>query len=150
MIYKYLAEAELKSHLDKNFKNNTKISLSSLKRLELDKQFIDENKKDYKFLSHLRTGNSTTNIAWIKNNKIIAILSIEDKNDDIWITAIEIVKEYQGSGLSKQILDVATKEYGATALSVNKSNELAIYIYNSYGFKSDNKDHGQMLFMYKK
>ena len=52
-----------------------------------------------------------------------------------WIVSLEITKDYRGYGLSKQILDYATKTMNCKYLSVNKNNKIAKKIYDDYGFK---------------
>lgn len=132
------------STLTKDFKSKGKKSLSSFKKIKLSKEVISKYKNDFKPLKHIRE--TCEGYLYLDNNKCVAILAVEDKGDSKFIQAIEINKEYQGYGLSKQLLSVATNNLKATRLSVNKSNEVAISIYKKYGFKTY-KETDAMLFM---
>ena len=57
------------------------------------------------------------------------------KENGILIDYLEIAKKYRGHGLSKQLLDVATKEFGGEYLWVDNDNNIARDIYFKYGFE---------------
>ena len=132
------------STFNKDFKNKGKKNLSSFKKIKLSKEVISKYKNDFKPLKHIRE--TCDGYLYLDNNKFVAVLAVEDKGDSKFIQAIEIDKEYQGYGLSKQLLSVAIKDLSATRLSVNKNNEVAISIYKKYGFKTY-KETDAMLFM---
>lgn len=48
---------------------------------------------------------------------------------------LEVVKRFRGKGYSKQILDYVMKNYSVTDLSVADDNEVAISLYEKFGFK---------------
>lgn len=148
-------ENSMKSTIDKDFKAKGKLSLSEFKRVTFDKSIIDKYKNTTKNLKH--TDPKDKGYAWIdKDGNLAAYCTVDDSKDkNIWITAVEVTKDYQGYGLSKQLLDVATKELKANALSVSVNNKLAKNIYEKYGFKvskdseeSVKKGKSTMYFMY--
>lgn len=148
-------ENSMKSTIDKDFKAKGKLSLSEFKRVTFDKSIIDKYKNTTKNLKH--TDPKDKGYAWIdKDGNLVAYCTVDDSKDkNIWITAVEVTKDYQGYGLSKQLLDVATKELKANALSVSINNKLAKNIYEKYGFKvskdseeSVKKGKSTMYFMY--
>lgn len=122
-------------------KGNKKIS--SFKQLELTEENVKKYKSDVKYLSHFRTGNDYAGYIWIDDNSVVAACSV-NKDTNI-IQAIEISKQYQGYGLSKQILDIC-KSLDGYILSVNKSNDVAISVYKKYGFYTY-KESDSMYFM---
>ena len=148
-------ENSMKSNLDKDFKAKGKLSLSEFKRVAFDKSIIDKYKSTTKNLKHADPKDK--GYAWIdKYANLVAYCTVDDSKDkNIWITAVEVTKDYQGYGLSKQLLDVATKELKANALSVSINNKLAKNIYEKYGFKVSKdseawvkRGKGSMYFMY--
>lgn len=56
------------------------------------------------------------------------------------ISDFEISEKYRGLGLSYKLLDYATKKCGAKNLSVKKSNTIAKYVYDKYGFRVTDED----------
>ena len=123
------------SVLDKDHKQKGSKKLSFFKKIAISENVISKYKKEYKFLSHIKTDKNCSGYLFFYDKELVAVLSVEYKeNGENWIQAIEIVKKYQGYGLSEQLLDIALKEFKATYLSVNKNNELAIYIYKKKGF----------------
>lgn len=123
------------SVLDKDHKQKGSKKLSFFKKVSISENVISKYKEDYKFLSHIKTDKNCKGYLFFYDKELVAVLSVEYKeNGENWIQAIEIVKKYQGYGLSEQLLDIALKEFKATYLSVNKNNELAIYIYKKKGF----------------
>ena len=123
------------SVLNKNHKQKGTKKLSFFKKVSISENVISKYKEDYKFLSHIKTDKNCKGYLFFYDKELVAVLSVEYKeNGENWIQAIEIVKKYQGYGLSEQLLDMALKEFNATYLSVNKNNELAIYIYKKKGF----------------
>ena len=135
------------SVLDKNHKQKGSKKLSFFEKIAISENVISKYKKEYKFLSHIKTGKNCKGYLFFYDKELVAVLSVEYKeNGENWIQAIEIVKKYQGYGLSEQLLDIALKEFNATHLSVNKNNELAIYIYKKTGFVTY-KETDTMYFM---
>lgn len=123
------------SVLNKNHKQKGSKKLSFFKKVSISENVISKYKEDYKFLSHIKTDKNCKGYLFFYDKELVAVLSVEYKeNGENWIQAIEIVKKYQGYGLSEQLLDMALKEFNAAYLSVNKNNELAIYIYKKKGF----------------
>ena len=73
---------------------------------------------------------------WRTNNgDIVAEFKIWNWWDGKNVSDLEIRKKYRGLGLSYQLLDYATKRCGAINLAVEKSNTIAKYIYDKYGFR---------------
>lgn len=132
---------ETTSTIDKNFKPKDKIELSSLKRVHITEAIIEKYKKQYPDLRHVRCKDTDTykcdGYMWFdKENLVAQVGSCEYLDDGTkWIVSLDIMKDYKGHGLSKQILDFATKTMKCKYLSVDKNNKLAKMIYDQYGFK---------------
>lgn len=132
---------ETASTVDKNFKPKDRIELSSLKRVHITEAIIEKYKKQYSDLRHVRCKDTDTykcdGYMWFdKENLVAQVGSCEYLDDGTkWIVSLDIMKDYKGHGLSKQILDFATKTMKCKYLSVDKNNKLAKMIYDQYGFK---------------
>lgn len=132
---------ETASTIDKNFKPKDRIELSSLKKVHITEAIIEKYKKQYPDLRHVRCKDTDTykcdGYMWFdKNNLVAQVGSCEYLDDGTkWIVSLDIMKDYKGHGLSKQILDFATKTMKCKYLSVDKNNKLAKMIYDQYGFK---------------
>lgn len=132
---------ETASTVDKNFKPKDRIELSSLKRVHITEAIIEKYKKQYPDLRNVRCKDTDTykcdGYMWFdKENLVAQVGSCEYLDDGTkWIVSLDIMKDYKGHGLSKQILDFATKTMKCKYLSVDKNNKLAKMIYDQYGFK---------------
>ncbi len=132
---------EIASTVDKNFKPKEKINLSSLKRVHITEAVIEKYKKLYPDLRNVRCKDTDTykcdGYIWFDNDNLVAQVGSCEYLDDgtKWIVSLDIMKDYKGHGLSKQILDFATKTMKCKYLSVDKNNKLAKMIYDEYGFK---------------
>ena len=142
MFYGVIRESSLKSNIDKDYKSKGKKNLGSFSMIKANKDFINNNKKQYSMFKHIDY--KDTVCVWKDKDNIVAVLAVDpvDHGDKkIWITALEIVADYQGYGLSKQILKYAVDTLKATALTVNKENKVAIKIYEDFGFKKSPKSN---------
>lgn len=130
-----------KSVLQNNYKPKGKKKLSSFTKVHITESVISKYKKEYPFLKHVRckdTNDYTCDgYIWFDNDKLVAMVGSCEYTDDKtkWVVSLEVVKEYQGYGLSKQILDYAVKTMNCKYLSVNKNNKIAKKVYDDYGFK---------------
>ena len=135
-----------KSSIDANYKPNGKKNLSSFKKVHITESIISKYKKEYPFLSHVRCKDTKDYICdgyiWFDNNELVAMVGSCQYTDDKtkWVVSLEITNKYKGYGLSKQILDYATKTMNCKYLSVNKNNAVAKKIYDEYGFKVYQED----------
>lgn len=75
-----------------------------------------------------------------KNGNLVAEFKVWDWWNGKNISDLEISENYRGLGLSYQLLDYSTKICGAKNLAVNKSNSIAKYIYEKYGFQVTDED----------
>lgn len=142
-----LLESVAKSEVDKNFVKKETIKLSSLKKIKITEELINKYKKEYPVLRHVRCKDTKEYICdgymWMNNkDELVCYVGSCEYTDDHtkWIVSLEIMPEYKGHGLSKQILDFATKTMKCKYLSVNKDNKLAKKIYDDYGFKVYHED----------
>jgi ribosomal protein S18 acetylase RimI-like enzyme len=132
-----ITEAGLKSTIDKDFKAKGKKSLNDFKRVKISNSTIQQYKSSTKLLRYIDP--KDTAYLYLDKDNIVAVVAVEssDRDDGTrWITAIEVIKEYQGYGLGKQLLDVAVKELKGNSLSVAKNNDVAKRMYENYGFKT--------------
>ena len=135
--YYPIIETSLKSTIDKDFKAKGKKYLKDFKRIKLSDNKIDQYKKSTKILKHIDTNDN--GYLYIDGSNPVAVVSVDKKrrNDGhIWIRAIEVLPEYQGYSLGKQLLDIAVKELKGDALAVAINNEVAKKMYDNYGFKT--------------
>ena len=138
---------EIVSHLSSNYKPKGQMWITDYKDIPLAKSTILSYKKGCNMLSHIRYGKNIDGCILVDGVKVVGVVSIERKNNDqYWLQALEITKDYRGYGLSKQLLNLAVKHYGARYLSVNKNNEVAIKLYKDYGFEIY-EESGDMYFM---
>jgi ribosomal protein S18 acetylase RimI-like enzyme len=108
--------------------------------VKITPQSINEFKKQYRQLSHIRTNKDTFGYFYSIDGKLQAMVNTEDKDGEIWIQGIELFGDSKGKGLSKYLLDLAVMDLGATHLSVNKKNSIAKHLYDKYGFEVYDED----------
>ena len=138
--FAYYLEAT-KSDLQNDYKPKGKKKLSSFNKVHITESVISKYKKEYPFLKHVRCKDTKEYVCdgyiWFDDNKLVAMVGSCEYTDDKtkWVVSLEITKEYQGYGLSKQILDYAVKTMNCKYLSVNKNNKIAKKVYDDYGFK---------------
>ena len=128
-IYNYeyllsiLNESSYKSIIDPN---NKKKELIKLSNLELRTR-------------HRNDEGKSVILSWYDNDKFVATVLVDTipaSDGYLWFGSFRISKPYRNHGLSEQILKLITSnKYKAGALSVNKDNEIAIHIYEKFGFK---------------
>ena len=126
----------------RNIINNKIIEkkLGSFNKRSISQDQIKELKTKQPNLKHIKTGANTRGFIFTKNGEPQAVINTEKKQDGIWIQGLEVFEKAKGQGLSYELLDVATKELGATKLSVNKRNKIAKNIYDKYGFETFKED----------
>ena len=128
---------ELSSSVEKDFSSKKDMSLSQFTKVRLADAIVQVYGQNYPSLRHIRITKDTKGYIWLNDKQVVGYINVEEKDDDYkWIQAFEIYEPYKGHGLSKQMLNVAIREFGATNLSVSKNNEVAIKLYKSYGFKT--------------
>ena len=138
---KYQIATESNTTLDNNYESKGKKKLSSFKKVRITESVIEKYKKEYPFLKHVRCKDTNEYICdgyiWFDNDKLVANVGSCEYTDDKtkWIVSLDVAKEYQGYGLSKQILDYAVNDMNCKYLSVNKNNKIAKKVYDDYGFK---------------
>jgi len=83
---------------------------------------------------HVRIGKNYNGKAFYDGDALVGYVNVNKDNNTI--QAMEVSKEYQGTGLGSQILNFAIKNLNATNLTVNKKNKVAINMYKKSGFES--------------
>lgn len=113
--------------------SNTKYTIM----MNVNKDKIKEYSLTNKYLSHFRISPPDTNCTFLvdgrDDKKLIGAINIEKKSDGIWIQALEVSKNYQKHGYGKILVDLAKNQH-ATKLTVRKTNESAIRLYEKCGF----------------
>lgn len=125
MIYGYLTEG-------------TTINSNEFKPLEVDKKVYDKYCKGNKKLEKdcpVATDKIKPILVLYKED-IVGYMHITKYDGHIYITDLYIYPKYRDKGFSKYFLDLATKKYKATHISVYSTNKKAIHIYEKYGFKT--------------
>ena len=102
-------------------------SISSFTKKEISKELIDKFEEQ---LNHIDPKDDGYII--LDNNKLVAVVATNKKDDAVWITAFKIFEPYKGTGLSKSLLDLAVKNLKATKLSGRNTNNVAIHVYEKY------------------
>lgn len=142
--YDLINEVGIHSQLNDEFTKKNKLKLSDFNLVSLNRKTI----KQY-HLNHIRD-NCIGSIYVNKKNELVCFVAVEEKeNKERWIQGLEVSKDYRGHGLSEDLLKEAITKYKADHLSVNKNNEVAIYLYKKFGFKVY-KETDIMYFMIKK
>ena len=107
-------------------------TLSEYTKIPLSAKTINNYEKYFKLIKPW--DNSMTGYIYLDGEKPVALLQVRKENP-VFLNALEITPEYRGKRLSKELLDVATKELGVKKLGVESDNTKAINIYRKYGFK---------------
>lgn len=136
------------SKLSNDYKSKGKKYMSDFKDLPISKATINSYKKDCNSLKHVRYGENIDGCILLDNdNTVVGYIVVETKsNGQKWIQALEITKPYRGYRLSAQLLNLASRHYGANYLSVNRDNKIAIKLYNDNGWH-EYSSSGNMIFM---
>lgn len=71
---------------------------------------------------------------WYDKDEIVATVRILDIDGEQWVSNLFVSPKYRKQQLSYDLLDIATI-FGATKLSVRKTNKIAMHAYQSYGFE---------------
>jgi ribosomal protein S18 acetylase RimI-like enzyme len=81
-----------------------------------------------------------------QQGKVIGYLETENRIDHIFLSNIMILKDFQGKGIGKIILEDLIKQYSEIRLEVLKVNKRAVQFYQNLGFeiKNENEDSYQM------
>lgn len=150
----FTIESNMASEVEKGYKPKGKKNLHSFQKIEVTKEWIDSHKEKYPELKHLRpTDRYNKTFAWMDKDALVAYLNIAVESPEntnvVWISNIRIQDDYKGYGLSKQLLDYATKTLHANHLGVAKDNKLAQKIYKDYGFRftTGKSENGSILYM---
>ena len=137
-----LESSDRVSHIDPNFKKKSGKSFSyiDINSPRADKYL--EQTKDTKRLSKDIHDKYIGEIA-ICGDEFAGYIIVGDKKDKGFIATLSVEDKYQGYGISNQLLKDAINKYGAIDLLVSKKNEVAIRLYEKFGFvkiKYNSKD----------
>ena len=127
----------LNKYSDRPFTESVNKKVKYAIMLNVGKDKIKEYSVTNKYLSHFRISPPDTNCTFLvdesDDKKLIGAINIEKKIDGIWIQALEVSKSYQKHGYGKILVDLAKNQH-ATKLTVRKTNESAIRLYEKCGF----------------
>lgn len=133
------------SHINPNFVKKEQFSLARYKSIPISKDVLNKYKKRYPTLKHVRENDG--GMIWLDGDDVVAVFGAGPHRDttnpsETWIYSFEITPNYRGHGLSRQILNVAIKDFNARYLSVAKNNQVALELYKKMGFVTygENKD----------
>lgn len=89
-----------------------------------------------KYKKHLRLNSDNTGIVYYDNigSDMIGFVNTEEKENGVWIQALEVSEKHRQNGYGKKLMLDAMKTFNAEYLSVRKSNSTAISLYKSLGF----------------
>lgn len=103
---------------------------NSVEIVPISKELIEKYKSSENLLRHVDPNDIGYMIIDKVQNNLIGYVAW-DKNI---ITALEVIKEFQGKGYSKILLEIA-EENNCNELTVNKNNKKAISIYEHLGWE---------------
>lgn len=137
------------SCINPDFTKGEQYSLRQYKSIPISKETIDRYKDRYPTLKHVRVTDSGQ--IYLDGSDVVAIFGAGPHRDttdpsETWIYSFEVMPNYRGHGLSRQILDVAIKDYNVKYLSVAKNNQIARRLYKEMGFV-DYGENRDMWFM---
>ena len=155
IVTESLGPTPFKSSLDGHFQKKPLLRLSQFKKLPINKNTIKKYQKDAKVLEFVGDDDITNDyIGYIFTNskdEFVAIVGVDrgrngkgDLRNYNWIMDIEVAPKYRGHGLTKQLLDIATKELKGDFLTVNYDNQVAINAYKNYGFKIGKRSYDEI------
>lgn len=137
-------EESVKSNIDEGYKSKERLTLSKFNRTELNDVSIKKYKGQCSSLRHIRTGRDYKGFLYVDKGNIVAFINVDTGRHTI--QAIEVMNKYKGHKLSEQLLSVCINELRADNLSVNKNNNIAIYLYKKNRF-TVYKEDDTMLYM---
>ena len=111
------------------------LKLSNYKAGILDLGLIKAMRSDIPNLKHVRADRSTFGEIFFDDKKPVGYYQTSHDENCTWIQAFEILPEYQGKGLSDQMLTRLLRKTNATNLSIDLDNEIAIRLYLKNGFR---------------
>lgn len=138
-LSRYINESDYTEY-DDNFqrKSGKNFKFIDINNSNIDK-YLDQDSvaKKYKKWLNIMKGE----IAVDKETDRIAglVLVRKDKDQEGFITPVQVCKEYRGYGLGDRLTKDAINKYGAKDLTVNINNTVAIELYKKNGFVIINK-----------
>lgn len=136
--------------MDKNHVQKERIDLKTLHMVEITPDNYKEVKRQYPALKHVGVykknlnGSKIVQLEWLTPDEKVrvasALLYLNYKHAMLkanvnLIDDIQVSRQFQSHGLTKQILDVCTKKYQCNCLETFSGGDVAIHTYQSYGFK---------------
>lgn len=132
-------EADKEVEKNDNKKENF-IDLSSLYKVEINPGAIDNYKERFHQLYHInKNARKLCGYMYFMNSTgdkgdLVGFFSVKTQSGKNWIDTLEISPKYRGNKLSHQMLDIASKEFGATDTIIPSDNKFAMKVFNKYGF----------------
>lgn len=101
-------------------------------------------------LSKIRISRDSFGELVTDGDHLVGYYNTEKRENLVWLQAFEICGKYRGKGLSPQLLDRAIRKAGLTNIAINPANELALKIYQDYGFKEYSRTDDKILLHYER
>lgn len=76
-----------------------------------------------------------TVVTFYEKEEPIGCGNVEIVGDEIWLNYFAVREDYRGKGYGQKALQIFIDRYGVNTLSCNIENEIALHIYEKYGFK---------------
>ena len=123
------------STLDKNHHTKTGLNFNVYdihsKQAEIyinqSKRYDDKLKPGLDYWKHTKVGEIA-----VADNRVIGYILVTKAGE---ITPLYIYENYRGYGVSNTLLEDAINKYGGRSLGMYADNEIAIHLYQKYGFK---------------
>lgn len=97
----------------------------------LNNSFVSKEKISYE----LNNNPFAKILCYMQDNKIVGYLYYSLIYDRIEINNIEVDKSYRNKRIATKLLNELIKENKDITLEVNKNNEIALKLYNNFGFE---------------
>ena len=134
--------------ISQNDKTRKPLNLSSFTRMRLIDSMARAYSRKYKSLLQIKINKNAKGFIWLdKASEPAAVVNVEtdEKTKEKWIETLEVFPPYRGTGLSKQLLQVATRELGATNVKITNKDSVVVSIFEKSGFKIYEKKDSYIL-----
>jgi ribosomal protein S18 acetylase RimI-like enzyme len=91
-------------------------------------------------LSNYSRCNADNLTFWYDKDELVAMVGLSERDGLVWIHSLYISPIYRKKGYCYSLLDYTTL-LGGIRLSVRKTNKIAIYAYEKYGFIRYDEDN---------
>ena len=131
-----------------SFKSSRYVSIDQFRKLPMTNETVKKCRDLCKSLIHVRINSSSRGMIFRdQHGHIVGYFNTVKYGDgSVWLQALEVTPEYQGKGIGTQLLKYAIKKFNVSKLSVARTNEVALRMYQKCGF-TITRESDSMYFM---